>query len=222
MQPAVLTNPQDLEQAALLRHQFFAIEKGWVPSNEQGLELDAYDPHALHFGVKQDGHLIAYMRALRGDSPCGFMLDKDFRACLSAEALAQLERRHGIELSRRVVHPELNRADAMAAVEILFQMFCQYALSDHIHAVYLVQEPSYTPMLKRLFGLNFQSLQDAPYQFADGTRVEVVAASASDLTAGLIDAGRWPRYEAFMRQYPQLFATPAEAGQPNTLTMVGA
>lgn len=209
----VIVNRLLLEQAARLRHQFFAVEKGWVPCNEQGLELDGYDDAALHMGVENNGRLIAYMRVLRGNGASGYMLDKDFRACLHDDSYLQLERHYGVELSRRVVHPALSRESSLEAVELLFQMFCQYVLYNNIKAVYLVQEPSYTPMLRRFFGLNFKPLQAEPYQFPDGTRVEVVGAKTDELMKGLVESGRWPRYEAFMERFPVLFERSDESSE---------
>ncbi len=199
---AVLLGPDDLAEAGALRHRFFVVEKGWVGGSEGEPELDAYDAHAVHFGVRRDGALVGYMRALRGDCPTGYMLDHDFRACLGADQHAALERAYGVELSRRVVAPHLDRAETFATVELLFQSFAHYVLGNALRAVYLVQEPRYTPMLARMFGLPFRPLNPAPYRFPDGTVVDVVAATADALMAGLRAGGRWDRYRAFLAASP--------------------
>ena len=197
MTPTIIDS-NSLQAAGKLRHQFFVQEKAWVADGGSMLELDHYDPHALHFGVELNGELVAYMRGLRGDAPTGYMLDHDFYACLTPELHMCLERRNGMELSRRVVSNSLSRAEGLQAVELLFKTFSQYALGDDIKSVYLVQEPAYTPMLQRIFGLNFTTLNPEPYTFPDGTCGVVVSASSDDLIAGLKSRGKWSSYENFI------------------------
>lgn len=203
MKPVIVTH-QRLQQAAQLRHLCCTADRqSWGPS----IEPDPYDAEALHLGIEQQGRLIACMRAIRGDRSCGYLLDSHLRDCLGHPEYAQLERRQGIELSGRAVHPELDQEQAMAAVEMLFKMFCQYALRDGIKAVYLVQAPSETLMLRRFLGLNFKPLQAAPHQLPSGKCLEVVGASTIDLLKGLIEHQRWPHYEAFMCRFIRLFDT---------------
>lgn len=199
---AVLLAPDDLAEAGALRHGFFVVEKGWVGGEAGEPELDAYDAHAVHFGVRRGGALIGYMRALRGDCPTGYMLDHDFRACLGDAQHAALERAQGVELSRRVVAPDLDRADAFATVELLFQAFAHFVLGSGLRAVYLVQEPRYTPMLARMFGLPFVPLNPVPHRFPDGTVVDVVGATTEALMEGLRASGRWDRYREFLAASP--------------------
>lgn len=195
--------PDELGQAARLRYAFFVRERRWVRPDEsaEGAELDAYDPHAIHMGVFSGDTLLGYMRALRGDGPVGMMLDRDFRECMHDAEYARIERRGSVELSRRVIADDLPVSVRKAAAELLFQLFYAIVRAEGFDHVYLVQEPRYTEMLKRWFGLCFAPLNEAPYRFADGTVVNVDHASADTLLAGLDRSGRREGYERFARGY---------------------
>lgn len=195
--------PDELDQAARLRYAFFVRERGWVRADgsADGAELDAYDPHAVHLGVFRGDTLVGYMRALPADGPVGMMLDRDFRECLTDAEYARIDRRGSVELSRRVIADDLPAPARKATAELLFQLFYVYVRAEGLDHVYLVQEPPYAAMLKRLFGLSFAPLNAAPYRFADGTVVNVDHASADTLLAGLDRSGKREAYERFARGY---------------------
>lgn len=197
--------PEELPEAGRLRHTFFVEKTGWVraPGAVEGEELDAYDARAIHHGVFLDGRLLGYMRALRGDEPGGMMLDHDFREALTDDEYARIIRPGSVELSRRVVAPELSVSEAKDVAGLLFKLFYVVCEQERFANLYLVQGPSYGPMLRRFFGLPMRPLNAQPYTFADGTAVNVDHASIVDLKAGIEKRGLLPAYEAFMTRYGQ-------------------
>lgn len=64
-----------------LRHKVFAEELRWVPWNSNGLEQDAYDGYAEHFGVFRNIKLLSYLRLVTPDYR--FMLEKEFSNLVS-------------------------------------------------------------------------------------------------------------------------------------------
>lgn len=204
MNPADLVvrglRPEDLPEAGRLRHTFFVEKKGWVrgPGRE---ELDAYDARALHFGAFHDGQLVGYMRALRGAEPGGMMLDHDFREALTDAEYARIVRPGSVELSRRVVAPDLSVGQAKEVAGLLFQLFYVACVEERFENLYLVQQPSYGPMLRRFYGLALRPLNAVPYTFADGTVVNVDHASIADLLRGIEQRGLRPVYDAFLARH---------------------
>jgi acyl homoserine lactone synthase len=64
-----------------LRHKVFAEELGWVQQNDNGLEQDAYDKYAEHFGVFKNTNILSYLRLVTPDYR--FMLEKEFSNLVS-------------------------------------------------------------------------------------------------------------------------------------------
>lgn len=197
-----ILGPGDLPEAGRLRHTFFVEKKGWVRGEGAVREeLDAYDARAIHHGVFHEGRLVGYMRALRGAEPGGMMLDHDFREALTDEEYARVIRPGSVELSRRVVAPDLSVAEAKEVAGLLFKLFYVVCLEERFENLYLVQQPSYGPMLRRFYGLSLRPLNQKPYTFADGTVVNVDHASIGELLLGIEQRGLRPVYEAFLARH---------------------
>jgi N-acyl-L-homoserine lactone synthetase len=209
--------PRDLPEAGRLRHGFFVDKTGWVrdASAVPGEELDAYDARAIHHGVFHAGRLVGYMRALRGDEPGGMMLDHDFREALTDDEYARVAHPKSVELSRRVVAPDLALADAKAVAGLLFKLFYVVCLEERFENLYLVQGPSYGPMLRRFYGIELRPLNAKPYTFSDGTMVNVDHASIADLLRGIERRGLRPEYEAFHARYREASAGAASSPAPH-------
>lgn len=99
----------DIIQALRLRHKIFAEKLGWVATRPDGLEYDAYDAHSAHFGVFENGEIVAYLRMIMPGNM--FMIEKEFldlvgsdhmilkdstvsemsRLCISEEALKSMK-----------------------------------------------------------------------------------------------------------------------------------
>jgi N-acyl-L-homoserine lactone synthetase len=72
----------DRVKAYRLRHSVFAETLKWVPCSETELEMDEYDPFAIHFGVfDESGSLLAYLRLLMADRV--YMLEREFQTTLN-------------------------------------------------------------------------------------------------------------------------------------------
>lgn len=196
---ARLIDPDDLEETGRLRHAYFVERKRWVPARASapGIELDEYEPHAIHMGVFNGQRLIGYMRALAGESLVGMMLDRDFRECLSADEFRRIERVGSVELSRRVVAEDLSMAQAREVAGLLFQLFYAVVKERGFKHVYLVQEPLHSAMLRRFYGLPFHPVGAQPYRFPDGTVVNVDHATTEELEQELRRRGLWDAYRRF-------------------------
>lgn len=104
-----IENYDDIIQALRLRHRVFAEKLGWVATRSDGLEYDAYDAYSAHFGVFQDGEIVAYLRMIMPGNT--FMIEREFlnlvgdgheirkesnvsemsRLCISEEALKSMK-----------------------------------------------------------------------------------------------------------------------------------
>lgn len=73
-----LITEEEKTQAYHLRHETFARELRWVPETDNGLETDAYDSHAIPFGIIDPfDQVIAHMRIITADNT--YMLEREFR-----------------------------------------------------------------------------------------------------------------------------------------------
>ncbi len=74
---AEINDKDDRVKAYRLRHRIFAETLKWVPCTETELEIDEYDPYAVHFGVfNESGRMLAYLRLLKADRV--YMLEREF------------------------------------------------------------------------------------------------------------------------------------------------
>lgn len=193
----------ELHDAGRLRHAFFVRQKSWVPASAAGteVELDDYDRSAIHLGVFDGPSLVGYMRAVAGESAGGFMLDREFRECLSDEEYATIVRPGSVELSRRVIAEHLSPLQAKPVAGLLFKLFYVVVVEERFSNIYLVQEPSYSLMLRKLYGLAFAPINARPYRFPDGTTVNVDHGSVEGLLRALDQHGRRAEYEDFRARY---------------------
>lgn len=176
-----------------LRYGYFVRQRGWVAEDARhpGREKDCYDASSFHLGVFKDGKLVAYLRALAWQPGCGFMLEREFRPLLPAEADGCLDRQNAVELTRLVVapRPELALREVGPASELLFRLFYQVARRQGWERLYIVVEEGWLPLFMRRFGFSFEPL-GCPHTFPDGTRTVAAQARLGDLEAGL--AGNCP------------------------------
>lgn len=75
-----LITEEDKEEAYRLRHQVFAEELGWVPKNENGLEIDSYDSDCTMVGLFVHNRMIGCFRILLPTQQ--FMIEKEFNAII--------------------------------------------------------------------------------------------------------------------------------------------
>jgi len=73
-----LITAEEKTQAYHLRHETFARELRWVAETDNSLETDAYDTHAIPFGIIDPfDQVIAHMRIITADH--SYMLEREFR-----------------------------------------------------------------------------------------------------------------------------------------------
>ncbi len=74
----VLTSPDDLDAAFVLRHRICVEELGWVPAQPGGRERDEWDDGALHVGAFADADLVGYVRVAPDSVGRGTMTHRYF------------------------------------------------------------------------------------------------------------------------------------------------
>jgi len=76
MMSKLLSSPEELRQAARLRHDVFVEKLAWVPGNPERLETDRYDEHSKHVGLFSGPELVGYCRVIPYGKP--WMLTGEF------------------------------------------------------------------------------------------------------------------------------------------------
>ena len=182
----------EVEQSYRLRHEVFAKELGWVPLREDGLEVDAYDDHAEHFGVFSDFQLLSYLRVVRSGQM--YMLEKEFSCLVSPDHEIRKDS-ETCEISRLCVHPYHRGAKVLTDIGLvgpslfLYRETYWWCREQGVRHLYLVVENRVFRLLK-MTGFPCQPVGDA-VRMPDG----VVAVAA------LMD---WREFEEVnARQRPQ-------------------
>lgn len=144
-----LTDDADLQQAYRLRHRVFAETLGWVPSAEDGTEMDMYDLWGVTVGVfARDGVLLGMARLL---PPSGkFMLENEFGALLP-RGYAIRKEPDTAEITRLAVSPDIH--DARRSSRILLGVLkgiYQWAVENEIRYYYLEVEQRFLRALRML------------------------------------------------------------------------
>lgn len=188
----------EIEACFRLRHTYFVQERGWVSENEEtpGLEIDAYDPHALHLSVWKGGEVAAYLRILPYNPEVGFMIDRELSALLSDEEREVLPRENAVEFSRLVCRVDKSSEEGQGSaqgssqtgdsrvMELLFRQLYQVSLERGFTRFYIVVEAGWLRFFARRFGLAFHPI-GKPHRFPDGTRTVAATATLEELEAGM-------------------------------------
>lgn len=117
LQAERLQDPIALRQAQALRYQVFSHEFGaQLTGTEQGLDMDEFDPHCLHLGVRdlQSGELVATTRLLDHRAAAGlghFYSEQEF----ALHGLANLEGPL-LEIGRTCVAPAYRNGATIAVL----------------------------------------------------------------------------------------------------------
>jgi N-acyl-L-homoserine lactone synthetase len=183
-----LSEPNEVTAFQELRYDYFVRQRGWVtPDPDLPLrEADAYDAFAHHLAVFKGDLVVAYVRVLPGNSPCGFMLEREFHSLLPATGPTIEMSKHSIELSRLVVAPPpiLPISEMRAVTELLFKLLYWMSLHLDWQDYYIVVEQDWISVFNRRFHLPFQPLGQ-PFIFPDGTRTVAAHARVADLESAL-------------------------------------
>lgn len=165
----------DMAQAYHLRHRVFAEELGWVPRCESGLEMDAYDSHAEHFGVFRAGRLLSYLRLVMPSHR--FMIEKEFAGLVSMDHRIRKES-DTCEVSRLCVRSDERATKVHTGIGpmnlsmLLYRRVYQWCAGFGVRFLYLVVEHK---IFRLLSMLGFPcSLVGEPTKMPDG----VVAVAA--------------------------------------------
>jgi len=144
-----LKDESDLQQAYRLRHRVFAETLRWVPSTEDGAEMDMYDLWGVTVGLfAHDGTLLGMARLL---PPSGkFMLENEFGALL--------HRGYGIrkapdtaEITRLAVNPDIRDPKLSSRIMLgVLKGIYQWAVENEIRYYYLEVEHRFLRALRML------------------------------------------------------------------------
>lgn len=182
--------PHEVEASERLRFGYFVRQRKWVAEDPlcPGRERDGYDAFCHHMGVFRGPQLVAYLRALPWQAGRGFMLEREFRALLPAEAQRGLAQQGAVELTRLAVAPrgELARREVPFVSELLFRLFYREARRWDWKSLYVVVEDAWLPLFERRFKFRLEPL-GRPHTFPDGTRTVAAQARLADLEAALAE-----------------------------------
>lgn len=147
-----LTTKEEKDEAYHLRHQVFAEELGWAPSNESRMEMDDYDLSCTMIGLFANNRLIACLRILLPTQQ--FMIEREFNAILSGNKI--LKTPETIEVTRFCIASDVRKSKVstnfgmfpiMMALEKAFYNWCR---SNEMDAVYMVVSKHFFRLLNLL------------------------------------------------------------------------
>jgi acyl homoserine lactone synthase len=136
-----------------LRHKVFAEELGWVPCDDKGIEQDAYDGYAEHFGVFRNTQLLSYLRLVT--PTYRFMLEKEFSNLVSPGHVLR-KTSDTREVSRLCVSfgersTKIHTAIGPLGVSMfLYRCVYQWCIEFKVRYLYLVVEYKVFRLLKML------------------------------------------------------------------------
>lgn len=118
----IQTQSRKFREAVELRHKIFCEELRWLPSRANGVEVDQYDEHAIHFGaINWFGELVGYSRIVLSE-PLGFMLENEMAALLPPTGVPA-PREEAIEISRLAVAPVYRKINTQEGYKISSNLY---------------------------------------------------------------------------------------------------
>lgn len=172
-----LVNDFEKKDAYRLRHQVFVEELGWVPPQEDAMEIDNYDKDCVLVGLYARSELIACLRILLPYQK--FMIEKEFKEIAGEHKVEKTE--DTIEVTRFCVSGRVRKCQVdtrygkfpvVMALEKAFYNWCRYNGMD---TVYMVVSKNFLRLLN-LLGMPCNSVAP-PVKMPDG--VTAVAAISS-------------------------------------------
>jgi putative hemolysin len=126
---AFANTPEQIQACQRLRFEIFALEMGAnLPSADQGLDMDGFDPYCHHLMVieRNTGKIVAYTRILSditANRIGGFYSDHEFD-------LKQIRKLDGrvMEIGRTCVHPDYRNG---ATIGVLWSGLAQFMMEHH-------------------------------------------------------------------------------------------
>lgn len=139
----------ELVRSYRLRHKVFAESLKWVPTTEDGQEMDVYDLWGVTIGLlRDDGALLGMARILPSSGL--FMLEKDLRALLPA---GHTIRKHPdtAEITRLAIDPAIRDKGMSAKVMLaVLKGIYQWAVENDVRYYYLEVEHRFLRVLRAL------------------------------------------------------------------------
>lgn len=123
-----------------LRHQVFAEELGWVPHNQDAMEIDDYDKNCVLVGLFAGDKLIACLRVLLPFQQ--FMIENEFKGLLGGHKVRKSE--NTIEVTRFCVSSSVRKSEVVTkygnfpivmALEKAFYNWCRFNGVDNVYMV---------------------------------------------------------------------------------------
>lgn len=144
-----LTEESDLQQAYRLRHRVFAETLRWVPSTDDGTEMDMYDLWGVTVGLfAVDGALLGMARLLPSSGK--FMLETEFGALLH-RGYAIRKAPDTAEITRLAVNPDIRDAKRSSRIMLgVLKGIYQWAVENEIRYYYLEVEHRFLRALRLL------------------------------------------------------------------------
>lgn len=135
-----LTTKEEKAAAYQLRHQIFAEELGWVPSNDNHKEIDVYDKRCVQVGIFTPNRLIACLR-IHFSTDC-FMLEKEFKTVIGDHEIIKTPQT--IEVTRFCIANDVRKSQVITeygtfpivmALEKAFYNWCRANGKDIVYMV---------------------------------------------------------------------------------------
>ena len=135
-----LTTKEEKNKAYYLRHQVFAEELGWVPSNENGMEIDGYDSNCTMLGLFFNDRLIACLRILLPTQQ--FMIEKEFKVIINDHKIFKTHKTIEVtrfcianDVRKSKIHTNFGIFPILMALEKAFYRWCKSSEMDIVYMV---------------------------------------------------------------------------------------
>lgn len=144
-----LTTVDDWYQVYRLRYNVFAVKLKWIPQNPEYLDYDKYDEFAHIVGLFDTcGELCGTFRMIQ--APDVFMLEREFQSCLT-DKNPVIKDKYSAEITRLALSPELQNSKlSTELLHVLFKGVYQWSMRNKLKRMYMVVEPKFFLLLKRL------------------------------------------------------------------------
>ncbi len=131
-----LEEQAELTQAYRLRHRVFAEVLRWVPSTDDGQEMDMYDLWGSSIGlIDRKGKLHGLARLLPASGP--FMLEQDLRMLLPTDHAVR-KSRDTAEITRLAIDPDIKDKGLSARLMLtLIKGIYHWAMTHGVRYFYL-------------------------------------------------------------------------------------
>jgi len=153
-----VTNKEILEKVHRFRYKIMYDELGWIKSNPNGIETDAYDRYCDQFAILNDKSEICCTMRLIHHSPIGYpterFLDLD-------QEKYQYERDKLSEMSRIFIHPRYrNMSETKIFISSIVKSLAYEKIKEYkIEYCYGMLEEKFLKLVN-MFKIPYQSIAD--------------------------------------------------------------